>query len=163
MKVASTAAKTPTKIEICAPLMALASTSRPQRSPPNGSVSARGGELTCISAARFFHSSYFGASGSMSLMSTGGPLGAARSIDCASRLGASPRKVGLAYGTPFSSCQPPATMPAVDSRISTMNAATTPRQRMPIRSAFSRVHAAAQTPCERSAGTAATCCAIAAI
>ena len=37
------AASTPTKTEICAPLTALASTSRPSRSPPNGSVSALDG------------------------------------------------------------------------------------------------------------------------
>ncbi len=163
MQVASTAANTPTKIEICAPLIALARTSRPQRSAPKGSVAARGGELTSISAARFFHSSYFGASGSMSLMSTGGPLGAARSTDCASTFGRSPRNEGLAYGTPFSSCHPPATSPAVDARISAMNAATVARQTMPTRSCFSRVHAAAQTPCERAAGAPGRSCAMAAI
>jgi len=96
MKVASSAAKTPTKIEICAPLTALASTSRPQRSPPKGSVSARPGEMVWISAARFFHSLYFGASGSISLMSTGGPLGAPRSTACASMFGRSPRNAGFA-------------------------------------------------------------------
>ena len=34
----ASAAETPTRIEICAPLIALASTSRPSRSAPNGSV-----------------------------------------------------------------------------------------------------------------------------
>ena len=37
--VATSAAETPTKTEICVPLIALASTSRPKRSPPSGSVS----------------------------------------------------------------------------------------------------------------------------
>ena len=41
MAVASSAAETPTRIDTCAPLTALESTSRPSRSPPKGSVSAR--------------------------------------------------------------------------------------------------------------------------
>jgi len=44
-----------------------------------------------------------------------------------------------------------------------MNAATTTRHTMPMRSCFSRVQAAAQTPCERSAGSTAMSCATATI
>jgi hypothetical protein len=38
--VATRAAETPTRIDTCAPLIALARTSRPSRSAPKGSVSA---------------------------------------------------------------------------------------------------------------------------
>ena len=49
ISVASTAANTPTNTEICVPLTALSSTSRPRRSPPRGRVSA----LT-LSVVRYF-------------------------------------------------------------------------------------------------------------
>ena len=56
IKVATTAASTPTKTEISVPLIALDSTSRPSRSPPNGKVSTRGVSWVFICAARSAHS-----------------------------------------------------------------------------------------------------------
>ena len=152
MMVASTAANRPTKIEISAPLIALSSTSRPRRSAPNGSVSARGGSLTWIFAARSFHSSYFGASGSMSDRSTGftspGTAFASGSEPACFAFG--PMKVGGASGTATSFCQSRATRPTDDSTIISTNTATTASDTMPTRSPFRRRHAVAHTPRERA-------------
>ena len=63
ISVAHSAATTPTAIETCEPLIALSSTSRPQRSPPHGSVIERSGSVLFSSAVRLAHSSYLGASG----------------------------------------------------------------------------------------------------
>jgi hypothetical protein len=153
IRVAATAANTPTKIEISAPLIALASTSRPSRSPPNGSVSAFGTSVIWIFAARSAHSLYFGASGSMSDRSTGLAARAARASGSASAsFGAGPMKVGGAFGTPTSLCQSPAMTPTADARISSRNATTIASDTMPTRSRRRRRQAARHTPSER-AGT----------
>jgi hypothetical protein len=54
--VASSAADSPTRMEISAPLMAFASTSRPSRSAPKGRVSARGTSAVLNCRARSAHS-----------------------------------------------------------------------------------------------------------
>src|SRR5512147_1101120 len=152
MRVASTAAKTPTKIEISAPLMTLATMSRPRRSAPNGSVSARGGSVIWILAARSAHSLYFGASGSMSERSTGfaslAMTLAIGSVPVAWARG--PTKDGGASGTPTSFCQSPASNPTAAARIMTRNPATTASEAMPTLSLVSRRQAVTQTPAERS-------------
>ena len=54
--VASTDASTPTNTDTSVPLIALDNTSRPSRSPPNGSVSWRVASVVFIFAARSAHS-----------------------------------------------------------------------------------------------------------
>ena len=107
MTVAQSAANTPTAIETCEPLIALSSTSRPQRSPPQGSVIARSGSVIFNSPVRRSHSAYFGASGSIALRSGATPLCSARLRSAPSRFGRSPRNAGFAYGTPISRLHPP--------------------------------------------------------
>src|SRR4030081_2153240 len=97
IRVAQSAAATPTAIDTCEPLMALASTSRPHRSPPHGSDAARSASPLLSSAVRRAHSAYFGASGSMALRSGGAPLGRGTpSAGLASEVGCLPRNDGEA-------------------------------------------------------------------
>jgi len=148
ISVASTAANMPTKIEISAPLIALDSTSRPRRSPPKASVSARGASVILILAARSSHSAYLGASGSMSDRSTGlaslSTMVASASVPCTSARG--PMNVGGALGTPTSFCQPAATRPVAAASTSSRKASTITSDTMPTPSLRRRRQAARQTP-----------------
>jgi hypothetical protein len=147
ISVATSAAITPTKTEISVPLMALASTSRPRRSPPKGSVSA----LTVSSVWNWLGALVPLLVARRQRVDVGQvDVGALGHLDRAGGLGRrGPMKVGGALGTPTSSCQWLATRPAGGQRDQQQESSTTTSDARPTRSALKRRQAACQTPSDR--------------
>ena len=141
--------ETPTRIEICAPLIALASTSRPSRSPPKGSVvglDALGGLVLLRRLVPFLVARRERVDGGdVDVRARSAPATATLSVG-ARRADEGRRRVRARRARPASRARPGRAPPAATS---SRNSATTTSETMPTRSLRKRRAAARQTPSER--------------